>query len=112
MSKALRIAVGFVGLSALQGCDYFKSNFDRQVDICIVDIKRGLGDPDSFELISAEKIMTDAGTIRATLDYTAKNAFGGRIRKSDQCGFKTKDTLELDKNDPVNFERELARALR
>lgn len=97
---------------AIQGCNPFESTLDKQVNVCASDVKLGLGDPESLEIVSTEEIKLDNGWHRVQLNYTAKNAMGGRVRGETICGFKGKDFTELNPDDFMNQERELARKLR
>jgi hypothetical protein len=95
----------------IQGCDSFKSTEDKQLKACIADVKLGLGDPESLELIDFEGIQLDNGWFRLNVNFTAKNALGGRVRGNTLCGFATKSDLDLNKDDFVNQERRVARLL-
>jgi hypothetical protein len=92
----------------MQGCE---STFDRQVNVCIEDVKLGLNDPGSLEIVSSEGIGMDNGWFRVKLNFTAKNAMGGRVRGNAICGFKNKNDIELNSEDFMNKERETARNL-
>ena len=96
---------------SISGCDQPKSTFDKQVDICVEDIKLGLGDPNSLEITSTKEINLDNGWFRVKVDFTAKNAMGGRVRGSSICGFENKESLVLNDEDFMNKEREISRFL-
>lgn len=96
----------------IQGCNPFESTLDRQIDVCASDVKLGLGDPESLEIVSAREINLDNGWHRVKINYTAKNAMGGRVRGETICGFEGKDVTQLNPDDFMNKERELARRLR
>lgn len=96
----------------IQGCDIFESTFDKQVNACVDDVKLGLGDPDSLEITSTEGIDVNNGWFRIKLNFTAKNAMGGRVRGDAICGFIDKNSIELNEKDPSNEMRKLSRDLR
>ena len=93
------------------GCDSVTSTFDKQIQACVDDIKLGLGDPNSFELLNTEGLSIDNGWFRVNIKYTAKNAQGGRVRGESLCGFKNKNDTQLNPEDFVNNEREVGRFL-
>jgi len=47
--------------------------------------------------------------MRIDLEFTAKNAMGGRVRDRTTCGFKTASDVVLDPNDKPNKDREFVR---
>lgn len=91
----------------LQGCDtgMLQSTEDKQLQACVEVVKRGLNDPNSFELLSKEMHQISNGTYRLLIEYTAKNAFGGRVKKNTACGFKTKNDVTLNPDDFMNMGR-------
>lgn len=95
----------------LLGCNIFESTEAKQIKTCVTDVKLGLNDPNSFELVSVEKINVDGGWYRLKLNFTAKNAMGGRVRGDTICGFKTAQDVDLNPDDFMNKSRELARQL-
>ena len=112
----MKLATGTILITAItisiQGCNPFESTLDKQVKACADDVKLGLGDPNSLEILSTEEINLDNGWYRVQLNYTAKNAMGGRVRGETICGFKEKESIELNPEDFMNQERKLARDLR
>lgn len=110
----LNIKIIFSAMIAItiQGCNLFESTFDKQVKTCAGDVKLGLGDPESLEIVSTTEIKLDDGLHRVQLNYTAKNAMGGRVRGETICGFKGKDSTELNPDDHINKQRKLFRELR
>jgi len=110
MSLIVRAACVVIGAMALQGC--IESTLDKQVKACVQDVKLGLGDPSSMEVLNTEEIEVRGGGHRIKLQYTAKNAMGGRVRGEDICGFKDKGSTELDSDDFMNKNRYIARSLR
>lgn len=112
MNSATKIICAIFVLMNIQGCNPFQSTFDKQVSACKEDVKLGLGDPASLEIISSEGFSLDNGWYRVKLNFTAKNAMGGRVRGDTICGFKDKNTIELNPEDFMNKQRKLARDLR
>lgn len=109
--KLKSVCAIFVGI-AIQGCNPFQSTFDKQLNACKDDVKLGLGDPGSLEIISTEGRDLDNGWYRVKLNFTAKNAMGGRVRGEAICGFKDKHATELNPEDIVNKQREISRGLK
>lgn len=97
---------------SLVSCGYFEGIESKQTTACIDDVKLGLNDPNSIELISSKVIELDNGWRRVEVHYTAKNAMGGRVRGKDICGFATKSDIEINPKDFMNETRKLARDLR
>lgn len=89
-----------------------ETTFDKQVKACTEDTKLGLGDPNSIELVSTEKVDLSGGGFRVVLNFTAKNAMGGRVRGQSICGFKTKDTSVLDPDDLMNQQNSIRRTMK
>jgi len=104
----IRFILFSIVLLGVQGCD---SVTDKQIASCTKDIQIGLGDPNSFELVSFEEVNLDNGGYRLVLNYTAKNALGGRVRGSDICGFSNKTSIDLDPEDIMNKQRKILRVL-
>jgi hypothetical protein len=96
---------------SLLGCSLFESTESKQTKACVTDVKLGLNDPNSLEILSVEKIKVDNGWYRIKLNFTAKNAMGGRVRGDTICGFKTAQDVDLNPDDFMNKSRELARKL-
>lgn len=96
----------------LAGCGLVESTEAKQVEACAEDVKLGLNDPNSLEILSTETFKADDGTHRIELKFTAKNAFGGRVSSEAICGFKTEKDVVLNPGDIFNKEREFARNLR
>jgi len=96
----------------IQGCNPSESTFDKQVNACKEDVKLGLGDPGSLEITSTEGFDIKNGGYRIKLNFTAKNAMGGRVRGDAVCGFKNKNATELYSEDFMNEQRKLARDLK
>ena len=96
----------------LLSCSLFESLESKQTTACIEDIKLGLNDPNSIELVSFDVINMDNGWRRISVQYTAKNALGGRVRGKDICGFSSKNETKLNSKDFMNENRKLARDLR
>lgn len=82
---------------------------DRQLEACVEDIKLGLNDPDSLEVLSTETRGGEDGPYYLVVDVTARNRFGGRDRGSVTCGFKSKDATELDPEELQNRLRDMQR---
>lgn len=93
----------------LQSCGVIESTEDKQIKSCLNDIKLGFGDPNSLELISTKEIDMGNGAFRIRINFTAKNALGGRVRGDAVCGFKSKDDINLDPEDFMNQRREISR---
>jgi hypothetical protein len=85
---------------------------ENQTKACVEDTKLGLNDPNSIEVIRTEPVKMKDETHRLLLEYTAKNAMGGRVRGESVCGFKTVGTEVLNPDDFANKQRELARLMR
>ena len=79
------ITLLIVSAFCLAGCS---SNEKKQINRCVDDIKSGLNDPNSFEMVSARPFKVDNETYRVDVIFTAKNAFGGRVKSQETCGFK------------------------
>ena len=84
----------------------------QQIAACIAEAKAGLGDPDSLELVASRGIKLDDGGFRIDLEFTAKNAYGGRVRGSILCGFSNEVSTELDPDDFMNKDRDTKRTFR
>jgi len=106
--KTIISSVAISAMLMILGCESVE---EKQISVCAQEIKVGLNDPNSMEIISSEKFKLDDGTYRIGLDYTAKNKFGGRVRDKEFCGFKTVDGLELNPDDFLNQKRNLKRSL-
>lgn len=102
----------FVSLVLLAGCSVFESTETKQIKACSEDIKSILNDPNSFEFFSTRAFKVDDGTHRIELEFTAKNALGGRVRDKEICGFKTENDSVLNPDDMYNINRDSARNLR
>ena len=103
MNAAFYRSVSIVIFSIIViGCG--KSTLDKQVAACSEDIKEGLNDPNSLEILSSKFLDERKGSYRISVSYTSKNTSGGRERDSATCGFVSKDSTELDPND---FQNEL-----
>jgi len=85
------------------GCS--NSTLDKQIAACSADIKEGLNDPNSLEILSSEFLDEAEGSYRISVSYTSKNTSGGRERGSTTCGFASKDSTQLDPNDFQNKAR-------
>lgn len=75
---------------------------DQQIAACSADIKEGLNDPNSLEILSSEFLDEAEGSYRISISYTSKNTQGGRERGSATCGFVSKNATELDPNEYQN----------
>ena len=113
-SQALtrRMAASAISASLLVGCGVFESTESKQIRACGDDVKLGLNDPNSLEIISTSTFKADDGTHRLKLNITAKNALGGRVRGEVICGFKTEKDVVLNPDDIINKERNMSRRLR
>ena len=98
-------------VSMFAGCKPPVSTLETQIKVCTEEVKLGLGDPGSLEIVSSEGISVDKRWFRVKLSYTAKNAMGGRVRASALCGFVSKESTVLNADDFVNQERQLKRDL-
>lgn len=99
-------------LSILGGCGVFESTEKKQIRACVEDVKLGLNDPNSLEIVSTRTFTANDGSHRLELKITAKNASGGRVRGEAICGFKTEKDIELNPDDIMNRTRKLSRDLR
>lgn len=111
MKSIANIALATIAAITIQGCNPFESTLDKQIKACTDDVKLGLGDPESLEIVSTEETKLENGLHRIQLNYTAKNSMGGRVRGKTTCGFKGKDLTELDPDDVTNRLRKLTREL-
>jgi len=84
----------------------------QQLQACVDDVKLGLNDPGSLEVLSTRPIELESGGYRLALEFTAKNRFGGRVRQTAVCGFESSSHVHLDPEDIQNETRELQRKLR
>ncbi|MDP2102102.1 MAG: hypothetical protein Q8J59_05175 [Methylotenera sp.] len=75
---------------------------DQQIAACSADIKEGLNDPNSLEILSSKFLDEKEGSYRISVSYTSKNTQGGRERGSATCGFVSKNATQLDPNDFQN----------
>jgi hypothetical protein len=64
-----------------------------------------------MEVLSVKEIPLDNGGHAIQMDYTAKNAMGGRVRAETYCAFKDKQTVKLDEGNRVNQMRTMIRNL-
>ncbi len=99
-------------ISLLGGCGVFVSKEQKQIRACVEDVKFGLNDPNSLEVVSTRAFKANDGSHRLELKITAKNALGGRVRGEAICGFKTEKDVELNPEDMMNRTRKLSRDLR
>lgn len=106
------LAASVITTSLLLGCGIFESTESKQIKACVEDVKLGLNDPNSLEIISTRTFKANDGTHRLELQITAKNALGGRVRDEAICGFKTEKDVELNPDDIMNQTRKLSRKLR
>lgn len=111
-SQSLIIFTIVVLVTFIQGCNPFESIFDKQVKACVEDVKLGLGDPSSLEVVSTEGVELDNGLFRVKLNFTAKNAMGGRVRGYETCGFKGKNDIGLNSEDFQNQQRDTVRTFK
>lgn len=85
------LAASVITTSLLLGCGIFESTESKQIKACVEDVKLGLNDPNSLEIISTRTFKANDGTHRLELQITAKT-LGGRVRDEAICGFKQKKT--------------------
>ncbi len=111
MSPFIRSIAVCVGVWSLAGCDLLQSTLDKQTKACVADVKLGLGDPESLEILTVEEIVVNGGGHRLKLKFTAKNSVGGRVRGEALCGFKDKSSTELYADDIWNRTRTMNRQL-
>lgn len=114
MSLFAQSLVACVGAWMLSGCEPSpppETTLQKQVKSCVADVKLGLGDPNSLEVLGTEEIPLASGAHRIELKFTAKNAMGGRVRGEALCGFRDKNSTELSAEDMYNKNRTLARKL-
>jgi hypothetical protein len=108
-AKVLLAAV--VVIAAVSGCKPAVTTEQKQVKACVEDVQQGLNDPSSLEVLATKPIQMKVGH-RLELEYTAKNAMGGRVRGSAICGFKSATETTLDPEDYQNTLRSVARDLK
>lgn len=110
---ALGICVIVIALALfIQGCGVVESTEQKQLKACVAEIKLGLNDPNSLEVLATKWIEVSGGKgHRLQVSFTAKNKMGGRVRGAELCGFKTKTDIVLDPDDFINSTRALARSL-
>ena len=102
----------FLGAALAAGCESKEreaakreaSRSRHQMSSCTNDVKRVLNDPSSLEVLSSRTVQQEETTL-IILDFTARNSFGGRVRKSTTCVFK-KGSTSLDYD---AFQNELRR---
>jgi hypothetical protein len=99
-------------IAILGGCGLLESTEQKQIRACVEDVKLGLNDPNSLEIVSTRTFKANDGSHRLELKITAKNAMGGRVRGEAICGFKTEKDVELNPDDLMNQTRKLSRDLR
>jgi hypothetical protein len=99
-------------IAILGGCGVFESAEQKQIRACVEDIKLGLNDPNSLEVVSTRTVKVSDGSHRLVLKFTAKNAMGGRVRGEEICGFKTEKDIELNPEDIMNVTRKVLHGLR
>ena len=110
---ALRIpATILVSSLLLIGCDVFQSVESKQIKACADDVKLGLNDPNSLEILSTSTFKADDGSHRLELKFTAMNPMGGRVSSEAICGFKTEKDTALNPDDMMNKMRNLSRIAR
>ncbi|MDR7097069.1 hypothetical protein [Hydrogenophaga laconesensis] len=88
-----------------------ETTLQKQTRACTDDVKLGLNDPASLEVVTVKEIPLDNGGIAIDLDYTAKNAMGGRVRGQTFCVFKEKQSVVLDEENRVNQVRKMMRTM-
>jgi hypothetical protein len=96
-------------LLSLPACSLVESAETTQTKACVEDIKKGLNDPSSLEVLSKEVVPMDGGKRRIRVEFTAKNAVGGRVRATESCGFASEKAVTLDPEDFQNQMREMRR---
>lgn len=96
----------------LIGCDLLQSVESKQIRACEDDVKLGLNDPNSLEILSSRTFKVDDGTYRLELKFTFKNTMGGRERSEAICGFKTEKDTKLNPDDMMNKIRDMSRNIR
>ena len=84
---------------------------NRQLAACGDDIRLGLSDPSSFEVLTSQGHTSTDGKFHLAVKYTAKNKFGGRVRAETSCGFSDDKTVELDFDDAGNKNRNAVRRI-
>lgn len=89
----------------------WESTADKQLAACVSDVKQGLNDPASFEIVSKSGRERDDGTFLLIVEYTARNSFGGRVRSSASCGFKSREDVTLNSDDFQNRIRSIEEGL-
>lgn len=84
---------------------------NRQMAACGDDIRLGLSDPSSIEVLSSQGNTSADAKFCLAVKYTAKNKFGGTVRGETSCGFRDKKTAELDLDDAGNKNRSAVRRI-
>ncbi len=92
----------------ISGCS---SKEKKQIDACVNDIKSGLNDPSSFQMLSKKTFKSNNGSFRIAIEFTANNKLGGKVRKEEICGFASEKETQLDPNDFMNQQRDIRRSL-
>lgn len=114
-SEASGIPDGITISEAIKAQKKYKADLaiaeSMQIKACSEDVKLGLNDPNSLEVVSSRPFTVSDGTHRIDLTFTAKNAFGGRVRSSAVCGFLTEMDTTLNPEDLMNKMRALGRSL-
>jgi hypothetical protein len=108
MRRFLTNALFILSAVGMAGCN---STEKKQINACVDSIKSGLNDPGSFELVSTKPVKLNDGAFRIVVEFTAKNALGGRIRKEEICGFASEKDTTLSSSDFMNQERDIKRSL-
>lgn len=96
----------------LIGCDAIQSVESKQIKACAEDVKLGLNDPNSLEILSTRTFKANDGTHRLELKFTSLNTMGGRERGEAVCGFKTEKDTSLNPDDLMNNMRNTSRIAR
>ena len=73
------LLIAFLALGLIS-CGAFESTESKQTKVCVADVKLGLNDPNSIEILTVEHVDMENGWYRLRLEFTAKNALGGRVR--------------------------------
>lgn len=105
-----RFAINTLFIISLVGMTGCSNTEKKQIDACVQDIKSGLNDPSSFELLSTKPVNLDNGTFRIVVEFTAKNKLGGRVRSQEICGFKSEKDISLNPDDFMNQQRDIKRS--
>lgn len=107
----MKVGIFLLATAALVGCKPSEPVEVTQVRVCIEDIRLGLDNPNTFELLSANPDPVEKG-YRIRLTFNVTEGTRPPRKRVDVCGFKSATSTQLDPEDVSNQFRSAARGLK